>query len=533
MHLERRQFEIVPIDSIQPMPGNPRKISEAGLAKIRRSLREFNWTAPCLAQRSTRYIIAGNTRWRAAKLEGFKECPVVWLDVDDATARKINMADNRLGEEAEWDTDALLRWAEELTVAGEDLTVTGFEAGDLDGLLAGFPGFTADDLQLPGDQGKGAPGPAQVKEQEIPEPPKEARTRPGDVWLLGRHRLMCGDSTRPEDVARLMNGEKAHLLHADPPYGMGKERDGVANDNLYREKLDRFQLAWWRAFRPYLHDNASAYIWGNAEDLWRLWLVAGLKDTERLTMRNEIVWAKVGQVNGKPVAIGMLSDLMRCYPVQTERCLFFMLGEQEMGNNADQFWEGFEPIRAMLEAEVKKMGWGRKDIQRITGVGMYGHWFTRSQWQLIPRHHYEKLQEAAQGKAFTMPYDEILYGSKDATAAYEALKRGFYASRAYFDNTHEQMTDVWLFPPVIGEERFGHATPKPVAMMARAIKTSCPPKGLVVEPFGGTGATLIAAEQVDRTCYTMELEPSWCDVIVERWERLTGQKAIREGAENG
>ena len=164
---------------------------------------------------------------------------------------------------------------------------------------------------------------------EIPElaPRRVAR---GDVWQLGNHRVMCGDSTNPLDVVKLTNGEIAQLLHADPPYGMGKEGDGVANDNLYKEKLDKFQMDWWYAFRPHLADNASAYIWGNAPDLWRLWYVGGLESSEPLTFRNEIVWSK-------EQAQGQLSDKHRMFPTASERCLFFMLGEQGFSNNANNY----------------------------------------------------------------------------------------------------------------------------------------------------------------------------------------------------
>ena len=124
-------------------------------------------------------------------------------------------------------------------------------------------------------------------------------TESGQLWEIpsltvpGKcHRLLCGDSTKPDDVQRLMAGAIAVLCHADPPYGMGKEAEGVANDNLYGQKLDAFQMAWWSVARAHLEANASVYIWGNAEDLWRLWYVGGLQQSERLTFRNEITWDK-------------------------------------------------------------------------------------------------------------------------------------------------------------------------------------------------------------------------------------------------
>ncbi len=105
------------------------------------------------------------------------------------------------------------------------------------------------------------------------------------------------------------------------------------------------------------------------------------------------------------------------------------------------------------------------------------------------------------------------------------LKQEFYATRAYFDNAHDNMTDVWEFGRVTGEERHGHATPKPVEMVARAIKSSSTAGDVVVVPFGGTAPELIAAEQLGRKCYGMEISPAYCDVIIQRWENLTGKKA--------
>ena len=146
---------------------------------------------------------------------------------------------------------------------------------------------------------------------------------------------------------------------------------------------------------------------------------------------------------------------------------------------------------------------------------MYSHWFTRSQWTFIPEEHYEKLQAAAQEHdAFKQEHDQ--------------LKQEFYATRAYFDNTHDNMTDVWEFNRVSGEDRHGHATPKPVEMVARAIKSSSTAGDAVAVPFGGTGPEFIAAEQIGRKCYGLEISPAYCDVIVERWQNLTGEKARKD-----
>jgi DNA modification methylase len=370
----------------------------------------------------------------------------------------------------------------------------GFGEGELERLLAGMepePEYQTDPDDAP-----------EVDEESTPVSVR------GMVWLCGKHRVMCGDSTSADDVRKLMAGEKALLLHADPPYGMGKEGDGVANDNLYAEKLDKFQMQWWRAFRSYIADNASAYIWGNAPDLWRLWYVGGLKDSERMTLRNEIVWAKGhGQ--------GMSSEGFRSFAPETERCLLFMLGEQGFNTNADNYWEGWEPIRSYLDEERKSSGLTSAQCNEICGKqNMTQSAFTRGGFRLILEEDYKKLQAATGGKAFQREYDD--------------LKREYYNGRAYFDNAHDNMTDVWRFDRVTGEERHDHATPKPVGMMQRAIKTSLPVNGLCAEPFGGSGSTLLAAEKSNRKCYTMELQEKYTDTIVKRWQQFTGKDATLE-----
>ncbi|NBX77870.1 site-specific DNA-methyltransferase [bacterium] len=324
---------------------------------------------------------------------------------------------------------------------------------------------------------------------------------------------MCGDSTNADDVAKLMRGDIADLIHADPPYGMGKEKDGVQNDNLYASKLDEFQMNWFKAFRPHVADNAGVYIWGNPEDLWRLWFIGGLKDFERITFRNEIVWSKPG-------GMGIGSESHRSYPVTTERCLFLMLGEQGFNNNADNYWEGWNSIIDYLNAEKDKLGWSIKDTKRIAGHSEKSgcHWFDKSQWSMPTEAVYNSWRHYAKGNGFKREYDEL-------KREYDELKREFYSTRSFFDNTHDNMTEVWDYGRVHGDERHGHATPKPVEAMARVMRSSLPAGGLCVEPFGGSGSTLIGAEQTGRVCYTMELTPTYVDVIIARWEKLTGQTA--------
>ena len=486
----------LPIDNLHADPANARKHNDKNVDSIKASLAKFGQRKPIVVQREGMIVRAGNATLAAAKALGWKHIAAVVLDDDNATASQFAIADNRTAELAEWDNETLATLLDGMVEQDRDLL--GFDADDMQKLLSELT--------------------PEVVEDEVPEPPADPITKPGNLWVLGDHRLLCGDSTKAEDVERLMAGAKAALIHADPPYGMGKEKDGVSNDNLYADKLDAFQMAWWKAARLHVADNGSAYIWGNAEDLWRLWYRGGLKDSERLTFRNEIVWDK------KSAGAGGIShqgaEGLRLFPQATERCLFFMLGEQGFNNNADNYWEGWEPIRAYLADELKKTKWTRSDVDRITGTkNNHQHWFTSSQWALITPEQYAKLQAAANGDAFKREHDEL-------KREHDELKREFYATRAYFDNAHDNMTDVWEFPRVTGEDRHGHATPKPVAMIQRCIKSSTPPNEIVIEPFLGSGTTLIAAEQLGRKCYGMEISPAYCDVIVKRWETLTGKKAV-------
>jgi DNA modification methylase len=309
------------------------------------------------------------------------------------------------------------------------------------------------------------------------------------------------------------------LFLADPPYGMGKEKDGVQNDNLHGGNLDTFLMDCWRACRPSLKVNASAYIWGNAADLWRLWYVGGLQDSERLTMRNQIIWDKPpsASVCGSPIG----SAEMRSYPHGYETALFFMLGEQGFNTNADNYWVGWEPIRSWLEAEINKVGGVSFFKSVFSNVyadprGVFGHKFTTSQWQFITREQYLLLQACSNGVAFTRGYDDL---KQD----YDDLKQEFYASRTYFDNAHDNMTDVWSYPRVTGAERHGHPTPKPVPMMARCIQSSCHPLGTVLDPFCGSGSTLIAALEIGRKAIGIEVDKRWVDVTCRRLERWCAQ----------
>lgn len=496
------KIEQVPVEKLTFDPSNARKHSDANLAAIAESLKQFGQRKPIVVT-ADGVIVAGNGTVEAARLLGLTDVDVVRVpkDWDSDRVKAFALADNRTAELAEWNPEVLSGQLLELEQAGFDIEALGFES------------VAVDDMEQA----------AEIVEDELPVD-VVSRVAPGDVWILGKHRVMCGDSTKPDDVARLLNGEVAQLLHADPPYGMGKENDGVANDNLYKEKLDVFQIDWWKTFRPYLNDNASAYIWGTAPDLWRLWYASGFSQLEPMTFKNEIVWAK-NQV------IGQSSGSHRMFPTGSERCIFFMLGVQGFNTNADHYWEGWEPIRLYLCSERDKAGFTNSQMNQLCGKqNMTQAAFTKGGFRLILEEDYDKLREASNGKAFTKNYADLKKDYEKLKNGQDELRESFYSTRAYFDNTHENMTDVWHYDTVHGEERHGHATPKPVPMMGRIMRSSLPADGLCLEPFAGSGATLIGAEQTGRRCFTMELNPEYCDVVIQRWENLTGEKAVLENA---
>lgn len=475
------------IEKLIPYARNSRTHSSEQVDQIAASIKEWGWTVPILVDEAGG-IIAGHGRTMAAKKLGMKTVPVmVASGWSDAKKRAYIIADNKLALNAGWDDEMLALELGELGDLGFDLDLTGFSADEIAALMPEQiePGLTDED--------------------EVPEISETPVTVLGDVWILGKHRVMCGDSTSISDVEKLMAGATAQLLHADPPYGMGKASDGVANDNIYEEDLDRFQMEWWATFRTFLADNASAYIWGNAPDLWRLWYRGGLEKTERMTMRNQIVWKKA-------TAQGINSEKYRSFPTSTEHCLFFMLGQQEAAKDSGDFSEAWEPVFDYLTEQRKQAGWTVEDVCKFLGKTTATHYFSKSQFQLPHKASYLAMQKQASGAAFQKPYEQ--------------LESEFNQSRAYFDNAHEAMTDVWEYGSVTGDERHGHATPKPVAMMERVMKSSLPKGGLCVEPFGGSGSTLMGAEKTGRICYTMELQPVYVDVIIKRWEDFTGKQAV-------
>lgn len=382
---DRLAIEYVPLGALTPFEGNPRRISERGLGKIQASIEGFGFVNPVLAQRGSGMIIAGHQRLKAAQAAGLTEVPVVWLDMDDTAARAYNIADNRLQDEAEWDDALLGNLFLELNAADFDVDLTGFNDRELGRILASITD--------------------EVAEDEVPEVPEVPVTKPGDVWQLGRHRLMCGDSTKAGDVERLMAGVCASAVVTDPPYGQNQEGvTGDAPDNL-------------------AHIVKAASI-------------LPVKDAAVVAFQSP-----------------------RTFVVWLQEC-----------------------IRA-------------------------GHKLERMLWL------YKQAQNAYPWRGWLLTSEAILVTS---------------VGSPHWNDAHPYSHDCYLLSEVSNQlpEGIGwHGSVKPLSVVLDIVTRVSFSGDVVYDPFLGSGTTLIAAEQLGRTCYGMEIDPRYCDMIVKRWEQLTGKKA--------
>lgn len=487
---------MMPLDSIKPYENNPRN-NESAVDMVAQSIKDFGFKNPIIVDKDN-VIIAGHTRLKAAYKLGLTEAPVIIADdLDEDKVKAFRLVDNRTAEAAAWDFAKL---EAELLEIEMPLDAFDFNFEDMQG-------FEEEEEE-----------PKEVIEDEVPEVDEEAEpiTKLGDIWQLGEHRLMCGDSTDILNYKHLMNGQKADLVFTDPPYGMKKEKDGVLNDNLNYDDLLEFNKQWIPNTFETLKDNGSWYCWGIDEPLMDIYsyILKPMAKKNEITFRNLITWDK-GHGQGQNAEGFMM------YPIADEKCLFVVRGIQCLTLNADQYWEEYEPIRKYLYDERIKCGWDIPTMKTIAGHSdkSRDHWTSKSQWNLPTKDVYEKFQAWARNN-----------GVKAFEREYESLRKEYESLRAYFDNTHDNMNNVWHFDRTSASEREltgGHATPKPIALCSRAIKSSSREKESVLDVFGGSGSTLIACEQLNRTCYMMELDPKYCDVIVKRWETLTGKKAER------
>ena len=364
-------------------------------------------------------IIVGHTRLLAAQRLGLTQVPVhVAGDLTPAQAKAYRLTDNRSAQETSWDPELLPLEIGELADLDYDLDVLGFDPDELASLLA-------------------QPTAGLCDPDEVPEPPAEPISKPGDLWLLGPHKLLCGDATKVSDVRRLMNGERAALMATDPPYLVGY--DGGNHPQTWGNGGKRagrdVATKRWDAYRE--HDQAVAF--------YAAFLKAALKQ-----------------------ALTADAAVYQCYAIL--RSEFIWQAWREVGLLPHQVvvWK---KSRAVLTHS-----WFLWDFEPV----MVG-------W---PQGHQPKAKPPADTKT------------------------------------------VWEIASTEGNEAAisSHPTIKPVALIQRPIEWHTTPGGLLYEPFLGSGTALIAAEEMGRVCYALELSPVFCDVAVKRWENFTGRQAVRDGA---
>jgi len=482
--------KLVNIAKVKENPSNPRFIKDSKFKKLVQSIKAFPEMLekrPIVVDEDM-VVLGGNMRLKACKSAGLFD---VWVDIAQGWSQEQKdefiIKDNvGFGEwdwdilANEWDVEALDDWGLDLPPMFDDPE----------------PEATEDDYTEPEQM--------------------EVDVVLGDLIEIGEHRLLCGDSTDSDQVAKLMNGEKADLGHNDPPYGMKKENEGVKNDNLNYDDLLEFNHQWIPLQFNHLKENGSFYCWGIDEPLMDIYshILKPYAKKGKLTFRNLITWDKG---NGQ----SQNSELTRSFATADEKCLFVMMGVQGFNNNSDNYFEGFESLRSYLVNERDKMQWTTKDIVDITGKTSASHYFSKSQWHFPTQDHYDAIKSASNGKAFKKEYDEI-------KKEYDEIKKEYYSTRAYFDNVHDNMNNVWHFARHRREgNEGGHATPKPIPLCERVIKSSCPNGGLVLDVFMGSGSTMVAAHQLNRKCYGMELDPKYCQVIIDRMHKLDPSLEIK------
>ncbi len=486
-------ISIVELASIKPYERNPR-LNDAAVDAVAKSLQEFGFRQPIVVD-AEGVIVCGHTRWKAAVKLGLTRVPVhVARDLSPEQLRAYRIADNQTASIAEWDFEILPIELKELQADGFDLGLLGFAPDDLQSILAP------------------AESTGQTDPDDIPAPPDNAITRPGDIWILGDHRLMCGDSSSPSDLDRLLDGAVIHLVNMDPPYNVkveprsnnaiaaglssfagathhqsmdvardpGKARATgkklrpkdrpLANDFVSEGEFDRLLDAWFGNAARVLEPGRGFYIWGGYANCANY---PPYLKKHGLYFSQAIIWVKE-------------------HPVLTRKDF--------MGNHEWCFY-----------------GW-----REGAGHAFFGEANVRDVWA---------LSRAQRGNV--MLGNGVCLEAKDGSRIEVRPPSGDTKVRPVTFETDEvlvhgmtEATDVWSVKKV-SPQAMVHLTEKPVELAARAMRLSSKPGENVLDLFGGSGSTLIGAEQTGRRAFLMELDPLYCDVIVNRWERFSGRDADR------
>ncbi len=433
------QIELWAIGRIKPYDQNPRR-NDAAVETVAASIHEYGFRQPIVVD-GEGVIVVGHTRWKAAQHLGLETVPVhVASELTTEQARAYRIADNRSAEIAEWDMELLPLELTELKALNIDLESLGFGADELSELLApkGTEGLTDPDA--------------------VPEPPDDPITQPGDLWVLGQHRLLCGDSASESDLDRLLDGARIHLTNTDPPYNVRVE---PRSNNAIAAGNSSF--------------SAPEKKSGHHHQKFDL-----ARHPEKAQATHRKMRAK-----DRPLVNDFVTD------EEFERLLGAWFGNisrvLEPGR-AFYIWGGYANVGNYPPA--------------LKAAGLY---FSQS---VI----WDKQHPVLTRKDFMGAHEWCFYGWREG------------AAHVYLGPNNA--TDLWAVKKV-NPQSMVHLTEKPVELARRAIEYSSRAGENVLDLFGGSGSTLMACEQTGRSAYLMEIDPAYCDVIVQRWEAFTGKKAER------
>ncbi len=463
------QIQRWPVAKVRPFERNPRH-NEGAVDACAASIAAFGFRFPILVD-AEGVIIAGHTRLKAALKLGLADVPViVAADLKPDQVRALRIADNKVGELAEWNED-LLRGELEAIGAAIDMTLLGFTRGDLDRILAG--GYA--------ERG--------VEPDDVPAVPAVATTKRGQLIRLGRHVLLCGDSASTEDVDRLVARSPIHLVHTDPPYNVAvqprskpkakgekkteRARDRVIlNDDHSPAEYERLVLAWFGQMARVLVPGGAVYAWGGYVSPEPYSLAFRRNN---LHLAQAIIWIKEHPTLSRRDFMG-----------NHEWCFYgWRLG------SAHRF---FGPANVPDTWEVRRGGKAPRGVKVGQGVRIKAG---------------DAAIDVVPASAGRKGLAEVELGD-DQPAIVHA----------------DAASDVWRVKKV-SPQAMVHLTEKPVELARRAIEYSTLPGENVLDLFGGSGMTLIAAERTGRRAFLMELDPLYCDVIIARWEAFAGKAAER------
>jgi DNA modification methylase len=427
------KIELRKLSEIKPYPGNPR-VNDDAVEAVAASIREFGFRQPIVVD-TEGVIIVGHTRYKAALKLGLEKAPVhVAKDLTPEQIKAYRIADNKTNELSDWNYDLLPIELGELQGMNYDLGLLGFDQDELAKLLD--PGVK-DGLCDP---------------DEVPAPPDEATTRPGDLWLLGDHRLLCGDAGKAEDVDRLLDGAAIHLVNTDPPYNVKVE---PRSNNAIAAGLSSFEVTHHQKLDVVRHPEKA-------------------KPT-----------GKKLRPKDRPLANDFVSD---------------------------------EAFDQMLHA-----WFGNLARVLLPGRGFYiwGGYANVANYPPVL-----KACELYFSQAIIWVKEHPVLTRKDFMGNHEWCFYGWREGAAHVFLGPNNAVDVWSIKKVNPQSMI-HLTEKPVELAVRAMQYSSRAGENVIDLFGGSGSTLIAAEQTGRKAFLMELDPLYCDVIVQRFEKFTGKQAER------